>query len=128
MRRRTSRGALACLLAAGVAILGASGLGSAGAQAPAKNPFYGDGMWIWYVSKAGHGDVRRIARRAHRRGIETLFIKSGDAGSTWSQFSPRLVDALQDRGLNVCGWQFVYGAHPKAEAKVGAATVNRWAD
>jgi len=128
MRARRHGAALACLLAAGAVLIGGGSLGSAGAQAPAENPFYGDGIWIWYVSKAAGGDVNRIARKAHRRGIETLLIKSGDAGSTWSQFSPGLVDALQARGLNVCGWQFVYGDRPKLEAKVGAATVNRGAD
>ena len=128
MLARRQRAALACLLAVGAVTLGAGSLGSAGAQAPAKNPFYGDGMWIWYVSKAARGNVNRIARKAKRRGIETLFIKSGDAGSTWRQFSPKLIDALQARGLNVCGWQFVYGRRPKLEAKVGAATVRRGAD
>jgi hypothetical protein len=128
MLARRQRAALACLLAAGAVTLGAGGLGSAGAQAAAANPFYGDGMWIWYVSKAAGGNVNRIARKAHRRGIETLFIKSGDAGSTWGQFKPGLIDALQAKGLNVCGWQFVYGSRPKLEAKVGAATVRRGAD
>jgi hypothetical protein len=122
------RAAFACLLAAGAVLLGALGTGGAGAQAPAQSPFYGDGMWIWYVSKAAGGNLNRIARKAHRRGIETLFIKSGDGGSTWSQFSPKLVDALQARGLNVCGWQFVYGDRPKAEAKAGAAAARRGAD
>ena len=128
MRARRHRAGLACLLAAGAVLVGAVGLGGAGAQATAQNPFYGDGMWIWYVSKAAGGNVDRIARKAHRRGLETLFIKSGDAGSTWSQFTPALIDALQARGLNVCGWQFVYGDRPKAEAKVGVATVRRGAD
>jgi hypothetical protein len=130
MATRVNKAALGRLAAlAGVAaMLVILALPRAAAQAPAKNPFYGDGMWIWYVSKAAGGKVDRIARRAHRRGIETLFIKSGDAGSTWSQFTPGLVEALQARGLNVCGWQFVYGDRPKLEAKVGAATVRRGAD
>ena len=128
MPARRQRAALASLLAAGAVALGAGSLGSAGAQTAAKNPFYGDGMWIWYVSKAAGGNVNRIAKKAKRRGIETLFIKSGDAGSTWSQFTPKLIDALQAKGLNVCGWQFVYGSRPKLEANVGAATVRRGAD
>jgi len=120
--------ALAVLLTGALVLFGSAGRLAEGRHAARADPFHGDGMWIWYVSKAGHGDVRRIARKAHRRGIETLFIKSGDAGSTWRQFSQSLVSALQARGFNVCGWQFVYGLRPKAEAKVGAATVRRGAD
>jgi hypothetical protein len=92
------------------------------------NPMAGDGMWIWYVSRAQGGNVKRIAKRAKRSGIEYVLIKSGDAGSTWSQFSPRLVNALHARGLKVCAWQFVYGRSPATEARVGAAAVRRGAD
>ena len=63
-----------------------------------------------------------------RRGIGTLYIKSGDAGNIWSQFNKPLVGALQRGGLDVCAWQFVYGERPVAEAKVGAAAVRRGAD
>ena len=52
---------------------------------PASNPLKGDGMWIWYVKRAsggkGEGDRRQGSQA---RGIETVLIKSGDAGSTWS--------------------------------------------
>jgi hypothetical protein len=72
--------------------------------------------------------VKRIAKRAKRSGIEYVLIKSGDAGSTWSQFSPSLVNALHARGLKVCAWQFVYGRSPETEARVGAAAVRRGAD
>ncbi|MDP9189279.1 MAG: peptidoglycan-binding protein [Actinomycetota bacterium] len=93
----------------------------------AANPLAGDGMWIWYVSKSG-GSAKRIAAKAKRRGIEVVLIKSGDAGRSWSQFTPSLVSALKARGLRVCAWQFVYGDRPKAEARVGAGSVARGAD
>lgn len=93
----------------------------------ASSPLAGDGMWIWYVSKSG-GTAKRIAAKAKRRGIEVVFIKSGDAGKSWSQFTPGLVNALNARGIDVCAWQFVYGDSPKAEARVGAASVARGAD
>lgn len=126
--RKLALVALSSLLAGALVLTSPAGEQAVARHAAQSNPFYGDGMWIWYVSKAARGNVDRIARRAHRRGIETLYIKSGDAGSTWSQFSPTLVSALKARGLNVCGWQFVYGRRPKAEARVGAATVRRGAD
>ncbi len=96
-----------------------------GAQA---NPLTGRGMWIWYVSQADGGNIAAIIATARRYGIGTLVIKSGDGSGTWSQFSSQLVATLHANGLRVCGWQFVYGNYPAAEAKVGAATVHAGAD
>ena len=129
--RRTFTALAAC---AAAALLLASGAPPAGAQGPspftppASNPLRGDGMWIWYVTRAQDGKAKRIAAKARNRGIEVVLIKSGDAGTTWSQFSPSLVANLKRRGLRVCAWQFVYGRNPVAEAKVGAASVARGAD
>ncbi len=77
-------------------------------------------MWIWYVSASNGGRVGSIVRKAESHGIRTLYIKSADAGNVWSQFTPRLVHTLHSAGLRVCGWQFVYGIHPTAEAIAAA--------
>lgn len=95
---------------------------------PAATPFDRQGMWIWYVSRAEGGNVARIVARARRYGIGTLYIKAGDGGGAWSQFSALLVAALHAGGLDVCAWQYVYGSQPVAEAKVGAAAVRHGAD
>jgi putative peptidoglycan binding protein len=92
------------------------------------NPYRGDGMWIWYVSRSSGGDLAKIARKANRRGIETVYIKSSDGSSSWSQFTRGLVSYLHARGLRVCAWQFVYGTHPGAEARRGAEAVRKGAD
>jgi Putative peptidoglycan binding domain len=90
--------------------------------------FDANGMWIWYVAKANGGSPRRIAARARRHRIGTLFIKAGDGASAWSQFTPGLVRALKRRGLHVCAWVFVYGINPAGEARVSAEAVRRGAD
>jgi hypothetical protein len=90
--------------------------------------FRGDGMWIWYVSRAQGGDPERIAARARSRGVDTVFIKAGDGNDNWSQFTPALVSALKRGGLHVCAWQYVYGSDPVGEAKVGAAAAADGAD
>jgi hypothetical protein len=90
--------------------------------------FDANGMWIWYVARANGGSPRRIAARARRHRIGTLFIKAGDGASAWSQFTPGLVRALKRRGLHVCAWVFVYGANPAGEARVSAEAVRRGAD
>ncbi len=124
-------------LAAGVAcaLAVAPGLASAAPQQPAPAPtaadgsaFRGDGMWIWYVSKAQGGSPARIASRARSRGVETVLIKAGDGGDNWSQFTPGLVADLKRRGLRVCAWQYVYGSDPVGEARVGAAAAADGAD
>jgi putative peptidoglycan binding protein len=136
MRLLRTRKLPACLVACATAVMMAGPLGeSAAAQEPprdpaevAKNPLAGDGMWIWYVSKANRGKVGAIAGRADKRGIETVLIKSGDGTKYWSQFSSALVGALKARGLRVCAWQFVYGRSAAREANIGAAAVARGAD
>ncbi|MEA2437776.1 MAG: hypothetical protein QOF65_2332, partial [Thermoleophilaceae bacterium] len=85
--------------------------------------FDGNGMWIWYVSKANGGDLDAIAKQAKAHAITTVFVKSGDGGSYWSQFNPALVSALHGAGLRVCAWQYVYGKSPSAEAAVAARGV-----
>ncbi len=92
-----------------------------------RTPVSGEASWVWYVSASG-GSAEAIARKAKRRDLEAVFVKSGDGGNTWSQFTPDLVDALHRRGLEVCGWQFVYGRDPSAEARVGARAANAGAD
>ena len=85
-------------------------------------------MWIWYVNRSHGGSVAKIISRARRAGVGTVYVKSGDAGDYWGQFSRSLVSALHAGGLKVCGWQFVYGDVPYKEAKVGAAAQDKGAD
>jgi hypothetical protein len=91
-------------------------------------PFDRQGMWVWYVERSHGGSVTAIVSQAKRAGIGTVYIKAGDGGSAWSQFSRGLVGALHRGGLSVCAWQFVYGDTPMAEARVAAAAVAKGAD
>jgi hypothetical protein len=88
----------------------------------------GDGMWIWQLPKSDGGDLDAIAARARAAGIRTVYVKSSDAASNWEQFTPALVQALHDRGLRACAWQFVYGSDPLGEAAAGASAVADGAD
>jgi hypothetical protein len=97
------------------------------ADAGAASPFRGNASWVWYVTASG-GSAENLARQADRRGLDAVYVKSGDAGNYWSQFDRGLVRAIHARGLDVCAWQFVYGSDPKREAKVGAAAAGRGAD
>jgi hypothetical protein len=92
------------------------------------DPFTGRGMWIWELSSSSGGNLDAIVTQARQYGIKTVMIKSGDGSSTWAQFSPAIVATLHSAGLRVCAWQYVYGAHPVAEAQVGAAAIEDGAD
>src|SRR5690348_398513 len=72
----------------------------------------GNGMWIWQLPQSDGGDPAAIAARAHATGVATVFVKSADGTSVWTQFSPSLVQALHAYGLHVCAWQYVYGDDP----------------
>jgi hypothetical protein len=96
--------------------------------ASAFNPLYTRGMWIWVMASSNGGSIDSIAAQAHRHGINTLMIKSGDGTGTWSQFSSSMVAAFHRRGIHVCAWQYVYGSAPATEAHVGAAAVRDGAD
>src|SRR4051794_23094924 len=95
---------------------------------PSGTAFDGSGMWIWYVSKASGGDTNAMIAQARAHGVSTVFVKAGDGGSYWSQFTPGLVSALKAGGLRVCAWQYVYGDKPAAEAAVAARAVAQGAD
>lgn len=103
----------ACLLAAG--------------NARAASPFEGQGMWIWYVTQAEKGNVAKIAAKAKRNGIKTVFVKSSDGSSWWKQWDT-YAPQLKAAGLNVCAWQYVYGKYPRAEARLAARAANSGAD
>jgi hypothetical protein len=92
------------------------------------NPYRGQGMWIWYVSKSSGGKLSRIAKKAKRHGVRTLYIKSADGANAWDQFKRPMVKYFHRRGLRVCGWQYIYGKRPAAEARAGAKAVSKGAD
>jgi hypothetical protein len=98
-------------------------------DAPAGTAFDGNGMWIWYASRtSGGGNVDAVAARAQRSAVTTVFLKSSDGTSYWSQFNAAYVAALKARGLKVCAWQYVYGNHPVLEAREGRRAIEAGAD
>jgi hypothetical protein len=89
----------------------------------ALRPFQGRGMWIWMMSSTDGGNLSSIIAQAKAHGVSTLFVKSGDGTSMWSQFNRTTVATLHRAGLRVCAWQYVYGNHPVFEADVGVRAV-----
>jgi hypothetical protein len=98
------------------------------APAPSATAFNGAGMWIWYLDQSDGGNLAAIAAQAKAAGITTLYIKSSDGDDFWAQFTPTMIQTLHALGLNVCAWQYVYGADPAGEAAMGAEAVADGAD
>ena len=124
-------GAVAACAPAAAETGGAGGAGGEVEEAPviSNTPFDRQGMWIWYVSHSEGGSIPAIIARAKRNGIGTVYVKSGDAGYALEPVQPRRWSRrLHAGGIDVCAWQFVYGDHPAAEARVGAISVQRGAD
>ena len=97
--------------AGGAAETGGAGQVESGGNV-SNSAFDRQGMWVWYVSRSEGGSVAAIIARAKRNDVGTVYIKAGDGGGAWSQFSSGLVQALHRGGLSVCAWQFVYGDSP----------------
>jgi peptidoglycan hydrolase-like protein with peptidoglycan-binding domain len=133
-RLTTIVGLLACAWApsAGAETATETETGGAGQveEAPVlrNTPFDRQGMWIWYVSHSEGGSVPAIVARAKANDIGTVYVKSGDGVTAWAQFNQQLVARLHRGGLDVCAWQFVYGDHPAAEARIGEISAERGAD
>jgi len=85
----------------------------------------GSVMWIWMLERSSGGSPAAIAARARKHGVRTVILKAADAGSEWKQYSPALISELKRRGLNVCGYHFVYGRIPVKEAKISARIARR---
>jgi hypothetical protein len=123
-RGRPRRWPLAAVAFVALGLIGAPASGAQPkAHAASANPFATRGMWIWELPDTGGGSVASIIARAHRYEIGTLYIKSSDGTSMWSQFNRATISAFKAAGLRVCAWQFVYGSYPRYEAQAGANAV-----
>src|SRR4051794_36544256 len=103
-------------------------LAPAAASAQDAGPFAGKGIWVWQLAKTERGNVDALASRAVAAGITTVIFKAGNATTRWPQFSPALVAALHARGIKACGYHFLYGRRPVAEAALSARIAATGAD
>lgn len=112
---------LLIIAAAAVLLIAAPG------RASAAKSFDSQGMWIWYVTQAERGDVKKIIAKAKRYKVKTLFVKSGDGANWWKQWET-YAPQFKAAGLNVCAWQYIYGSYPIVEAELAARAARLGAD
>jgi putative peptidoglycan binding protein len=121
---RSTRLSLA-LAVAGLAVLALA----APASAADRSPFDGNAMWIWQLPRAQGGNLAAIVRRARASKVKALFIKSADGPvNDWRQFTPSMIAYFKSNGFKVCGWHYVYGRSPAAEAQLSANAIRDGAD
>ncbi|MCL6509943.1 MAG: hypothetical protein K6U78_04580 [Anaerolineae bacterium] len=76
---------------------------------------YGKGVFIYQIERCEEGDARRIVERALAAGLRHVAIKiaDGDRAYPFATAAERqtreAIGALQEAGLAVWGWHFIYG-------------------
>jgi hypothetical protein len=92
----------------------------------------GSGFFIWQVASCEGGDAGKIARAAGEAGLRWVAVKIAD-GATLSNRNPLdrgqsllpgLVGALRTAGIQVWGWQYLYGANWAGEAASAQAQID----
>lgn len=87
----------------------------------------GKGYFMWKAINCQAGRPADIADAAWSAGLGHVLIKIADG--VWKYNTSvdlaGIVRALQERGITVWGWQYIYGGSPSAEAQVAIREIKR---
>ncbi|MBN1666426.1 MAG: nuclear transport factor 2 family protein [Anaerolineales bacterium] len=90
----------------------------------------GKGFFIWKIAECEGGDPKKIAQVAQQAGLTHILIKIANGIYAYNYDWDRLIDlcppvvaALKERGIQVWGWHYVYGASPAQEAAIAIRRV-----
>jgi len=85
----------------------------------------GKGFYTWKLPNCEGGDATRFAATAKAAGLSHVLIKIADGttvyNGTWGDpkdWVTPIVSALRAEGIQIWGWQYVYGRDPIGEANV----------
>ncbi len=90
----------------------------------------GKGFYIWNIQNTEGGDIPRIVSMAREAGLSHVLVKIADGIQAFNirngvDLAFLLVDALQDAGIEVWGWQYIYGNLPAQEAAMAARRIQQ---
>lgn len=90
----------------------------------------GKGFYIWKIRFCEGGDPASIAQAAVDAGLTHVGIKVADGRYLYNIYNnvdlvPPVVDALRKAGVEVFGWQYVYGDDPAGEAGVAIRRIKQ---
>ena len=99
--RSSAVGAVAAALAIAAPV-------ATGVDAARPNPYEGLGTWIDVYSPSSRADPERVAASLSARGVDTLFVETGNYRRRVDVVRPRqlsgLIDAAHARNIAVVGW------------------------
>jgi len=87
----------------------------------------GKGYFMWKAINCNAGRPQEIAAAAYAADLGHVLIKIADGvlGYNQSVNVPAIVEALQAYGIEVWGWQYIYGQSPSVEAQVAIREILR---
>jgi hypothetical protein len=93
----------------------------------------GKGFFIWKIRDCEKGIPTAIAAAALSAGLTHVLVKVADGSGPYNiskdgptDLVPPVVEALKAAGLQVWGWQYIYGFDPKGEARIAARRVKQF--
>ena len=91
----------------------------------------GKGFYIWKIRDCEGGDANAILSEARKADLSHVLIKIADGTNTYNFDSQRRIDlvppvarALKNAGIQVWGWQYIYGSDPIGEARKAVQRMN----
>jgi len=96
------------------------------------NQLVGKGFYIWKIPMCENGDPTAIANSAFQAGLSHVLIKIANGIYDYNYDSVAKRDlvkpvalALKEKGVQVWGWQYVYGDLPDLEAQAAIRQIER---
>lgn len=92
----------------------------------------GKGFYVWKIRFCEGGDPASIVQAAIDADLTHVLIKVADGSYPYNIYNnvdlvPPVVDALRSAGIEVVGWQYVYGNDPAGEASIAIKRVKQLA-
>jgi hypothetical protein len=91
----------------------------------------GKGVIIWQIERSDGGDAQRIVQAAVSAGLLHVAVKIADGANAYPSTTSTeallnaAINGLKAAGIEVWGWQFVYGRAPRAPAqRIGVDEAN----
>ncbi len=92
----------------------------------------GNGFYIWKIENCEKGSPQEIASTAKEAGLSHVLVKVADrfyphniSPDGKQDYVPPLAEALHAQGIQVWGWQYVYGYEPIPEARMAIQRISQ---